>query len=311
MTRTTEAGEVTVAALCRLFGVSRSGYYAARRGPAGEAPAVAAAPPPVSAERSDEARDERPRPKGRRPAASAERVVSAIREVVAWQPAWGVRKVWATLRRRGIVVARKRVWSLMRYAGLLFRAPREVVDAPRGHVSVPEPNRRFATDLTMVWTRCDGWVAVVPTIDCGCRSVLGMVVAKRQEARVVLASVDQALEAAFGEPSQVPAGVELRTDHGAQYTGSECRALLSAWGVEHTFAPVGRPTGNAVVERLNRTLKEEVIWLKDWDDAAEVERAVRAWVGTYNDARPHQALGGMTPSEYRAARLGAGLAMAA
>lgn len=311
MTRTTDAGEITVTALCQLFGVSRSGYYAARSGAAGEASAVAAARLPASAERSDEARDERPRPKGRRPAAAAERVVSAIREVVAWQPAWGVRKVWATLRRKGIVVSRKRVWALMKHEGLLFRAPREVIDAPRGHVSVPEPNRRFATDLTMVWTRREGWIAVVPTIDCGCRSVLGMVVAKSQEARVVLASVDQALEAAFGAPSQVPAGVELRTDHGSQYTGVDCRTLLSAWGVEHTFSPVGRPTGNAVVERLNRTLKEEVIWLQDWDDATEVERAVRAWVVTYNEARPHQALGGMTPSEYRTARLGEGLAMAA
>lgn len=311
MTRDTSDGTISVTALCRLFAVSRSGYYASRRGSAGEAPAVAAASPPASAERSDEARDERPRQKGRRPAASSERVVSSIREVVAWQPAWGVRKVWATLRRKGIVVSRKRVWALMKHEGLLFRAPREVVDAPRGHVSVPEPNRRFATDLTMVWTRRDGWIAVVPTIDCGCRSVLGMVVARSQEARVVLASVDQALEAAFGKPSQVPAGVELRTDHGAQYTGGDCQTLLSSWGLEHTFAPVGRPTGNAVVERLNRTLKEEVIWLKDWEDAAEVERAVRAWMGTYNEARPHQALGGMTPSEYRAARLGEGLAMAA
>ena len=70
--------------------------------------------------------------------------------------------------------------------------------------------------------------------------------------------------------------VELRTDHGSQYTGGDCRALLGRWGVEQTFSPVGRPTGNAVVERLHRTLKEEVIWLQDWEDAAEVERAVAA-----------------------------------
>jgi putative transposase len=238
-------------------------------------------------------------------------VVAALREVVARHPAWGVRKVWATLRRDGLVAARKRVWALMKREGLLFRSPREAAESPRGHVWVPEPNRRFATDLTVVWTRREGWVAVAPTIDCGCRSVLGLVVARSQEARVVLASVDQALEAAFGAPSGVPAGVELRTDHGSQYTGGDCRALLGRWGVEQTFSPVSRPTGNAVVERLHRTLKEEVIWLQDWEDAAAVERAVRAWVRTYNEARPHQALGWKTPSEYRAERLGGRLAMAA
>lgn len=310
MTRGTPAGTITVTALCELLGVSRSGYYAARRASERDRE-VAVATPSGTEERSAEARDDRPPPRGRRPAASVERVVAAVREVVANHPAWGVRKVWATLRRDGLVVARKRVWALMKREGLLFRAPREAVEAPRGHVWVPEPNRRFATDLTLVWTRREGWVAVAPTIDCGCRSVLGLVVSRSQEARVVLASVDQALEAAFGAPSGVPEGVELRTDYGSQYTGGDCRALLGRWGVEQTFSPVGRPTGNAVVERLHRTLKEEVIWLQDWEDAAEVERAVRAWVQTYNEARPHQALGWKTPSEYRAERIGEGDAMAA
>jgi hypothetical protein len=50
--------------------------------------------------------------------------------------------------------------------------------------------------------------------------------------------------------------------------------LCTRWRVEHTYAPVGRPTGNAVVERVIRTMKEEVLWLKDWEDAAEVAAAV-------------------------------------
>ena len=52
-----------------------------------------------------------------------------------------------------------------------------------------------------------------------------------------------------------------------------------------------------------RTLKEEVIWLQDWEDAAEVEVAVLAWVRRYNEQRPHMALGWKTPAEYRAAHL--------
>ena len=75
----------------------------------------------------------------------------------------------------------------------------------------------------------------------------------------MLVSVDQTLEAAFGAPSGVPEGVELRTDHEPQPTGEGCRALLGRWGVEQTFSPVGQPTGNAVVERLHRRLKEGVI----------------------------------------------------
>ncbi len=278
MSRQTPHGTLSVTALCTLLGVSRAGYYGARR----------------TAALATAARTEA--------AAPDERVVTAIRDVVAREPAWGVRKVWATLRRAELRVSRKRVRSLMRREGLLFSAPREEARR-RGHVSVPVPNRRFATDLGLVWTKRDGWVCVAPTIDCGCRSVLGMVVSRRQEAFVVLRSVDQALEAAFGVPEQVPEGVELRTDHGSQYTGHDCASLLGRWGVAHTFSPVGRPTGNAVAERLIRTLKEEVIWLQDWEDVNEVERAVLAWVTRYNEQRPHMALGWRTPAEYRVAHL--------
>lgn len=108
MTRGTPAGTITVTALCEMLGVSRSGYYAARRASERDRE-VAVVTPSRTEERSAEARDDRPPPRGRRPAASVERVVAAVREVVANHPAWGVRKVWAMLRRDGLVVARKRV----------------------------------------------------------------------------------------------------------------------------------------------------------------------------------------------------------
>jgi len=67
----------------------------------------------------------------------------------------------------------------------------------------------------------------------------------------------------------------------------------------------GAPTGNAVVERVIRTLKEEVVWLRDWESIDELRAAIMAWVRRYNEQRPHQALGWKTPAEYRAEHLGA------
>ena len=237
---------------------------------------------------------------------SAEAVLAAIRAVLAGEDAtaWGVRKVWARLRQQGMRVGRKRVYALMKAHGLVLARDREPGETTRGHVVVPEPNRRLATDLTTTWTRKDGTIAIVPTIDCGCRSLLGIVVTKDQHGPAVLASVRQALVAALGDPSNVPDGLELRTDHGPQYTGQDCQDLVDEWHLVHTYAPVGRPTGNAVVERVIRTLKEEVIWLRDWDSLEEVRAAVDAWVIRYNEQRPHQALDYATPAEHRAKKLG-------
>ncbi len=283
MSRETSAGVATVTQLCEAFGISRAAYYAAKK-PRPPAKVVGL-----------------PRAPRHTP---SEVVLAAIREVIKAEPAWGVRKVWATLKRNGLKVSRKRVHALMRANGLVLARDREPGDTSRGHGAVPEPNRRFGGDLTTVWTKKDGWVAIVPTIDCGCRSVLGLTVTKDQHGPAVLASVEEALRIAFGEPRLVPSGVELRTDHGPQYTGADCAALVARWGLVHTFAPVGRPTGNAVAERVIRTMKEEVVWLRDWDSADELRAALVPWQHRYNTQRPHQALGWETPAEYRDEKLG-------
>jgi putative transposase len=289
MTRQTDAGAATVSLVCETFGISRAAYYEALK--------------PAAPERAGNVVKLPTAPRY----TTAEVVLSKIREVIGREgsEAWGVRKVWATLRREGLRVSRKRVWALMRAHGLVMARDREPGETTRGHVAVPEPNRRIATDLTTTWTKRDGVVAIVPTIDCGCRSMLGMVVTKDQHGPAVLESVRQALRTAFGSPAHVPDGVELRTDHGPQYTGADCAQLVDEWGLDHTYAPVGRPTGNAVAERVIRTLKEEVVWLRDWESIDELRAAVLAWMKRYNEQRPHQALGWKTPDEYRAEHLGA------
>jgi putative transposase len=297
MSLTTSRGKATVGQLCAAFGISRQAYYAARK-----------APQPKAAKEPGTGR----RPERRGPWVSDVTLVEKIRQVVAEFPAWGVRKVWAYLRRLGTVVSRKRVWKRMHVLGLTL-PPVSEREQPlrRGHVAVPESNRRWATDLTTTWTARDGTVALVPVIDCGDRVVFDVAVTKSQESPAVLAPVESALEEAFGSTECVPDGFEMRTDHGPQYTGSDCQDLCKAWDVDHTFAPVGRPTGNAVAERFIQTLKVELIWTRDWESLEELRKAVTEWLHVYNHVRPHQALDWMTPAEKRAENLGVELKTAA
>lgn len=231
------------------------------------------------------------------------KLLERIQSLVEEHPAWGHRKVWAMLRRQGTRVARRRIWAIMHQHGLTFIARARRAEPRRGTVAVEQPNRRWCSDMTTVWTRKDGWVAVTPVVDCGCRSALEIGVSKAQDAPAILAPLQRALEHAFGEPGVVPDDMELRTDHGSVYTGDDCDKLCKAWNLDHTFAPIGRPTGNAVAERFIQTLKLEVIWLRDWEDMEEVRAAVEVWRHFYNDERPHEALDWQTPSERRAERL--------
>ena len=80
MSRETSAGVATVTQLCEAFGISRAAYYAAKKPrPAAKVVAIRLAPAHTS----------------------SEVVLAAIREVIAVERAWGVRKVWATLARQG------------------------------------------------------------------------------------------------------------------------------------------------------------------------------------------------------------------
>lgn len=285
MDRHTSSGAATTSHLCRTFQLSRQAIHAASK------PRPLGPPPP-------------PR---RGPWVDAEILKAAIQKVVEAQPAWGVRKVWAFLRFEGLKAAQRRIYAIMRAMGLLLPASQVGRHAsPRGHVVVPESNRRWATDLTTVWTKRDGLVAVAPVVDCGDRTCLALHVSSSQEARAMLAPVREALLKAFGSPEAVPDGLELRTDHGTQYTSADCRDFCAAWHLDHTFAPVGRPTGNAVAERLIQTLKLECVWLKDWESRAELQAALDTWRQTYNTRRPHQALGWLTPEQQRIKNLAAG-----
>ena len=280
MSRTTSRGQASVELLCETFGVSRQAYYAARKAPK---PRRREAPPGDYTPTSE--------------------AVDAIRAVCAANLAWGVRKVWATLRRKKLVVSRRRVWVLMAQLGLLQHAVELRDEERRGKVTVPTSNRRWATDLTTVWTKQDGLVAIIPVIDCGDRVLLACDVSKSQASAAVLAPLERALREAYGNPAGVPDGFETRTDHGPQFTGGDAEHLAATWRYEQTFAPVGRPTGNAVAERVIQTLKIELIWTRDWDSIEELRNAIQAWMQAYNSERPHQALAWATPLERRAQNL--------
>jgi len=288
MSRETSRGTAKVRQVCQAFGISRQAYHQGRK------------PQPAPSDPGS-----RPRRERRGPWASAAELEAGIRRVVASHPGWGCRKVWARLRREGVVASKDRVWALMRALGLTLPPVKErEPTVRRGQVVVATSNRRWASDLTTAWTAQDGWAAIVPVIDCGDRYGLACDVMKSQEAPMVLSPLARSLTTEFGNPVHVPWDLELRTDHGPQYTGSDCEALCTQWQVTHTLAPVGRPTGNAVAERFIQTLKVELIWTQDWESIAELRAAIDAWLVEYNHGRPHQALGWETPAERRVRNLG-------
>ncbi|WP_218150034.1 integrase core domain-containing protein, partial [Halopseudomonas formosensis] len=66
--------------------------------------------------------------------------------------------------------------------------------------------------------------------------------------------------------------------------------------MEQEFIRPHTPQQNGMVERLIRTVKEQCLWLHNFQTLDEARQTLRAWFKYYNEQRPHQALGMKTPS---------------
>jgi transposase InsO family protein len=94
----------------------------------------------------------------------------------------------------------------------------------------------------------------------------------------------------YGKPAA------LRSDNASVLTSRLFRTALLLFGIRHQRSDVGAPWQNGRIERLFGTLKEK---LDRWTvtDAGQLERSLALFSIWYNDVRPHQTLGGLTPRE--------------
>ena len=155
-----------------------------------------------------------------------------------------------------------RVLRLMRLHRLL--SPHRVATVPAkahdGRICTDAPNVRWATDGAKVWTSEDGWLWVFTTVEHWNDELLGHHVCKRGERLAAYEPVAQAVNRIFGSSrADAARGVELRHDHGSQYLTDNFQGKSRVHGFTPSFAFVGEPQTNGVVERFNRTVKEQII----------------------------------------------------
>lgn len=94
----------------------------------------------------------------------------------------------------------------------------------------------------------------------------------------------------------------LRLDNGPELVSLALAEWAENHGVDLGFIQPGKPTQNSFIERFNRTYREEVLDLYIFFRLSEVRDITEEWLRQYNEERPHQALGNLTPAEYLAVK---------
>ena len=279
-----------IARVCRVWAVPRSSFDAARKPGTGSTAKLVR--------------------RGPRPAVPDDGLLAAIKNDLERSP-WtgeGHRKVWARLRAiDGIRVSRKRVLRLMRAHALLSpHRARPWPDAAHDrHIITEAPDVMWATDATQIATVRDGKVRLFGVAEHWNAELLGWHMAKRGTRFEAIQAVGMAVHRRFGHLGAGAArGLALRHDHGSNFMSDVFQKQIAFWGMAPSYAFVGEPETNGVIERLFRTLQEQVVHGRIFQTIDEVRDAVRAFVVRYNAEWLIEKNGHRSPLDARAAWLG-------
>jgi len=226
-----------------------------------------------------------------------EYLLERIKDIKGEHPFWGYRRVWAYLRYIDeLIVNKKRVYRLMREHNLTVRPNPRLIAKRVSEKPKPRPdspNQWWGIDMTKVMTD-SGWIYVVIVLDWYTKKIVGHYSGIRATNREWMEALEKGLNKEF------PGGVrghelKLMSDNGSQPTSLSFMKACSNLKVEQAFTSYNNPKGNADTERMIRTIKEELFWLREWESERELSLELDKWVHYYNSSYLHSAHGYRTP----------------
>ncbi|MCM2308771.1 MAG: IS3 family transposase [Sulfuritalea sp.] len=261
--------------MCRLYGVTRAGYYAWRR-----------------------------RPQGVR-AQEDEALASRIARVHAdSRYLYGSPRVHRELQRDGLRVGKNRVARLMRHHGLRARVAtirytipavkRFFADIPNRQHEHPasQPNEVWVGDITYLKVGAIyRYLAVV--LDRCSRAVVGWSFGRRKDVALTLRALNRAV--ANRRP---PPGLVFHTDRGIEYAASAFRARLAELGITQSMNRPGKVTDNAFIESFFHSMKSETMHGYRFTEDQQILTVLRSYIPFYNRNRIHSSLDYVSPATY-------------
>jgi putative transposase len=234
-------------------------------------------------------------------AAGDEPVIEALNGIVAKHGRWGFWKCHERLRLDGHQWNHKRTWRIYRAMRLNLprRARKRLVRPPQPLDAPLLPNEIWALDFMSDSLYHGRRFRTLNILDEGVREALAIEIDTSLPAERVVRTLQQ-LAAWRGLPKAI------RLDNGPELTAQRFTTWCAVMGIELRHIQPGKPNQNAFIERFNRSYRTEVLnsWL--FGSLDEVREITHQWIISYNEERPHDALGNLPPAVYRE-RLLAGL----
>jgi putative transposase len=212
-------------------------------------------------------------------------------------PFAGSRMLRGLLCHEGIAIGRDHVRTLMARMRItaIYRRPRTSQRHPAHAVFpyllrslvVERPNHVWATDITYL-PMARGFVFLCAIMDWATRKVLAWRISTTLTADFCIDALEEALHR-HGTPEI------FNTDQGAQFTSAAFLDVLRAHDIQISMDGKGCWRDNVFVERLWRSVKYEDVYLHAYETVSDVRLGLARYFTFFNERRPHQALGSLTP----------------
>jgi putative transposase len=210
---------------------------------------------------------------------------------------WGSRKIRDRLRMEGWKVNRKRVQRLMELMEIqvVYPKPKLTRANPQHPVyqyllrnlEIERPNQVWCADITYIRLK-HGFAYLVAIMDWYSKKILSWQLSNTADRHFCVQALERALRR-YERPEI------SNTDQGAQFTSPEYIGLLKDSGIKISMDAKGRALDNIAIERFWRTLKQDEVYLRDYESLAEARSSIEEFIHHYNQERPHASLGGETP----------------
>ena len=239
-----------------------------------------------------------------RPAARDESALrAAIGELTGRWPTYGYRRITAELKRTGWRVNHKRVARLMAEMGVQVkrkRAWRHTTDSnhdePRfpnlvRDLAVVRPDQVWVADITYI-RLARGFVYLAVVMDVFTRAIRGWELSRDLDRSLTVTALLRALRQ--GRPEV------HHSDQGVQYAAQEYVGHLRGVATAISMSDAGAAWQNGYAERLMRTIKEEEVYLSEYEDYDDALRQLGHFLDdVYMHKRIHSALSYLTPVEFQ------------